>query len=69
MDNPIQDLKIITKNQKTVRTSRLSQILKEIEKMYIDQGFVIRRQERQLKELRDELNGMKGKNHGKNQAR
>jgi hypothetical protein len=69
MNNSIQGLKAIVEKQKTIRTSRLGPILKEIEKMNIDQGFVIRRQKRQLKELRDELNGIRGKGHGKNQAR
>lgn len=69
MKNFIHELKIIVEKQKTISTSRLDPILKEIEKLYIDQGFVIRRQQRQLKELRDELNGIRGKGHGKNQAR
>jgi hypothetical protein len=63
--NRLQELKQIAAKQKTIQTSRLIPILKEIEKMYIDQGFVIRSQTRQLKELRDELNGIKGKRGGK----
>jgi len=46
--NPIDELKDVVANQKTIRTSRLAPILKNIETMYIQQGQKIKRQQEQL---------------------
>jgi hypothetical protein len=46
--NAIDYLKDVVSNQKTIRTSRLAPILKEIETMYIQQGKKIKRQKKEL---------------------
>jgi hypothetical protein len=50
--NALNEVKNIVENQKSVRTSRLEPLIKQIEMMYINQGYKIRKQERQLKVLR-----------------
>lgn len=47
---PIHELKEIISNQKTVSTSRLEEIAKRIEKVYIQQGQKINRQTKALNE-------------------
>ncbi|MFA1821189.1 hypothetical protein ACDX78_13615 [Virgibacillus oceani] len=49
--NSLQELKQIADNQKTVRTTRLQKITKEIENMYINQGNKIKRQRDRLRKL------------------
>lgn len=46
--NALDELKLIAENQKTVRTSRLAPLVKEVEKMYIAQGKKIRKQRIEL---------------------
>ena len=50
--NALNEVKDIVENQKSVRTSRLQPLIKQIEMMYINQGNKIRKQKRQLKVLR-----------------
>ena len=49
--NRLDELKHIVATQKTITTSRLEPILKEIELMYIQQGNTIRRQKKQMEKL------------------
>ncbi|NMH68572.1 hypothetical protein HF072_07230 [Bacillus sp. RO3] len=46
--NALQKLKEITENQKSISTSRLAPLLKEIELMYIGQGKRIAKQRKEL---------------------
>jgi hypothetical protein len=46
--NALMKLKEITESQKSVSTSRLAPLLKEIETMYIQQGKRISKQKKQL---------------------
>ena len=48
----IDELKAIVSNQKTIRTSRLAPILKDIETMYIQQAKKIERQKKSLNKMR-----------------
>ncbi|MFS8189505.1 hypothetical protein ACMG4J_22615 [Rossellomorea marisflavi] len=50
--NALDEVKNIIESQKSVRTSRLQPLIKEIEMMYINQGYKIRKQERHLGFLR-----------------
>ena len=47
----IDELKAIVSNQKTIRTSRLAPILKDIETMYIQQAKKIERQKKSLNKM------------------
>ncbi|USK68414.1 hypothetical protein [Peribacillus asahii] len=49
--NPIDELKGIVANQKTIRISRLAPILKSVETMYIQQGKKMKRQQDALDRL------------------
>lgn len=49
--NGLQELKHIVENQKTVRTTRLEKIVKEIEVMYINQGKRLKRQQDRLRKF------------------
>lgn len=51
--NALDELKSIL-SQKTVRTTRLAPLVKEVENMYIQQGRRIRIQKQELADLRDE---------------
>ena len=57
--NRLQELKEIATNQKTITTSRLIPMVKDIEVMYIQQGRVIAEQKKELHFLRDKLNEYK----------
>ncbi|WP_156029956.1 hypothetical protein [Rossellomorea vietnamensis] len=46
--NALQQLKAITENQKSISTSRLAPLLREIELMYIGQGKRIAKQRKEL---------------------
>lgn len=46
--NALQQLKEITENQKSISTSRLEPLLREIELMYIGQGKRIAKQRKEL---------------------
>ncbi len=50
--NALDEVKHIVKSQKSVSTSRLQPLIKQIEMMYINQGYKIRKQERHLAFLR-----------------
>lgn len=56
MDNSLMQLKEICHNQKTISTSRLYGFVKEIEKMYIQQGKRIRQQKHEMAYLQLHLN-------------
>jgi hypothetical protein len=57
--NALLQLKEIAENQKSVRTSRLGLLLKEVEMMYIQQGKRISKQKEQLTILQMESNRRK----------
>ncbi|MBW8350762.1 hypothetical protein K0H71_15100 [Bacillus sp. IITD106] len=52
---PIQELKDIISNQKTVSTSRLNALASRIETLYINQGKTIRNQRNALNKLNTQL--------------
>jgi len=52
---PIQELKEIIANQKTVSTSRLNALASRIETLYINQGKTIRNQRNALNKLNTRL--------------
>jgi hypothetical protein len=57
--NALMQLKEITEKQKSVRTSRLAPLLKEVEMMYIQQGKRISKQKKKLMIQQMESNRMK----------
>jgi hypothetical protein len=57
--NALMQLKEIAEKQKSVRTSRLEPLLKEIEMMYINQGKRISNQKKKLTLLQMESNRRK----------
>ncbi|MHC8523958.1 hypothetical protein ACPJHQ_25905 [Rossellomorea sp. H39__3] len=59
--NALDEVKNIAENQKTVRTSKLLPLIKQIEMMYINQGYKLRKQKRQLKTLRMIANRVKSR--------
>lgn len=66
--NALIKLKEITENQKSVTTSRLAPLLKEVEMMYIRQGKILFKKKQQLKILQMESN-RKEQFLGENQKR
>lgn len=57
--NAIALLKEITENQKSISTTRLAPLLKQIESMYIKQGEKVRKQRIELNILQTESNRRK----------
>jgi hypothetical protein len=67
--NALKQLKEITEKQKSVRTSRLAPLLKEVEMMYIQQGKRISKQKEKLTILQMESNRRKQFNENKEKRR
>ncbi|MCM3110662.1 hypothetical protein [Lederbergia lenta] len=59
---PIEELKHIVATQKTVSTSRLSDLVMRVERMYINQGQKVNRQKNALREANRQLQREKDKN-------
>jgi hypothetical protein len=54
--NKLQQLKEIANNQKTISTSRLLPILKEIEKMYIETAEKVSYERKRAKKANEQFN-------------